>query len=557
MMETRLATQVKAAPTPPLRSPHTGLLQRLCACGGAPGIVGQCEDCSNKQLNVQRTPANQTEPSTVPPIVQEVLRSPGQPLGTETRAFMEPRFGHDFSHVQVHTDVRAAESARAVNALAYTVGRDVVFGTGQYAPGTTGGQRLIAHELTHVVQQRNALDRASSGLQLNPHDDITEAQANESAESILTAQQRGGDKFSTSDGFLQRQSDERKSGLNAPLFKGDHVLEECLAHLHTLMAGPDGKVGDRGEAVKKVQQALIDLGLKLPKYGVDGKFGPETKAAVEAFQRSQGFTGKDVDGKIGPRTMAALDASFESGKAVLPKSTAATDKSEKDTPSEEIPIQPTPTHLSESTGDTMAGTTNKESQANTGATSKEKTDFSISTGGGYEGELSKLNLWKLRKWNPLGSATITFQASIPFVRGQEENLWKWFNKFDVNLTGGFKLGDEKHDWFTPIATEATMKMINFERKSLPHKVKNLLKFEGDLSLKGGGEFLLQTKEPSYGFGGEIGGELEYRYKKNRNWVFFIGGKGTFMWQGREGGTIDWQGVKVGVGVGVKYNFKQD
>jgi hypothetical protein len=90
---------------------------------------------------------------TVPPIVQDALRSTGQPLDPATRAFMEPRFGHDFSHVRVHTDARAAESAQAVNALAYTVGPDVVFGAGQYAPHSREGQRLLAHELTHVVQQ--------------------------------------------------------------------------------------------------------------------------------------------------------------------------------------------------------------------------------------------------------------------------------------------------------------------------------------------------------------------------------------------------------------------
>jgi hypothetical protein len=66
---------------------------------------------------------------------------------------MQTRFGHDFGAVRVHTDARAAESARAVNALAYTVGRDVVFGAGQYLPATGGGRRLIAHELTHVLQQ--------------------------------------------------------------------------------------------------------------------------------------------------------------------------------------------------------------------------------------------------------------------------------------------------------------------------------------------------------------------------------------------------------------------
>lgn len=82
---------------------------------------------------------------------------PGRPLDAATRVFFEPRFGQDFSHVRVHTDARAAESARSVNALAYTVGRDVVFGEGHYAPGTSVGRRLLAHELTHVVQQQGRL----------------------------------------------------------------------------------------------------------------------------------------------------------------------------------------------------------------------------------------------------------------------------------------------------------------------------------------------------------------------------------------------------------------
>jgi hypothetical protein len=89
----------------------------------------------------------------VPPIVQDVLRSPGHPLDEDALAAVESRFGHDFSRVRVHTDARAAESAQAVNARAYTVGRDVVFGAGQYTPGTPAGQRLLTHELTHVIQQ--------------------------------------------------------------------------------------------------------------------------------------------------------------------------------------------------------------------------------------------------------------------------------------------------------------------------------------------------------------------------------------------------------------------
>jgi Domain of unknown function (DUF4157) len=90
----------------------------------------------------------------VSPVDDAILRNRGgQPLDKTTRAFMEPRFGHDFSQVRVHTDTQATDSARSLNALAYTVGRNIVFGSGQYAPATTTGQRLLAHELTHVVQQ--------------------------------------------------------------------------------------------------------------------------------------------------------------------------------------------------------------------------------------------------------------------------------------------------------------------------------------------------------------------------------------------------------------------
>jgi len=116
--------------------------------------MGECEECRKKQMSLQRRSANGVEPSTVPSIVHEVLRSPGQSLDSNTRAFMEPRFGHDFSQVRVHTDAKATESARAVNALAYTVGQHVVFGSGQHASFTTGGRQLLTHELTHVVQQR-------------------------------------------------------------------------------------------------------------------------------------------------------------------------------------------------------------------------------------------------------------------------------------------------------------------------------------------------------------------------------------------------------------------
>jgi hypothetical protein len=91
-----------------------------------------------------------------PASVHATLTSPGQPLTPAERAFFEPRFGMDFSQVRVHTDDLAQQSARDVHALAYTVGSHVVFGAGRYAPSSTEGQRLLGHELTHVVQQSQA-----------------------------------------------------------------------------------------------------------------------------------------------------------------------------------------------------------------------------------------------------------------------------------------------------------------------------------------------------------------------------------------------------------------
>ena len=128
-------------------------LQRKCACGGSAGPDGECDECKKKSETLQRKAAGPADPAAAPPVVHQVLQSSGRPLDHATRAFFEPRFGHDFSRVRVHTDAQAAESARSVNALAWTVGNNVVFGSGQYDSHSTAGRKLLAHELTHVVQQ--------------------------------------------------------------------------------------------------------------------------------------------------------------------------------------------------------------------------------------------------------------------------------------------------------------------------------------------------------------------------------------------------------------------
>jgi hypothetical protein len=161
-----------------LRRMRSGLpmpfLQRkpICACGGG------CPRCKAEHPIVANA-------DFVLPIVHEVLRSPGQPLDPATRAFMEPRFHHDFGQVRVHTDARAAKSARAVNALAYTVGRDVVFGSGRYSLATQAGNRLLAHELAHVVQQgaRPRTIRGRLGMS-QPHQ-FHEHEADAAAKAVM------------------------------------------------------------------------------------------------------------------------------------------------------------------------------------------------------------------------------------------------------------------------------------------------------------------------------------------------------------------------------------
>jgi len=137
------------------------LLRRKCDCGGAGGAGGECEDCQKEKTMLRRASLSRRGGETegggeALPIVHEVLRSAGQPLDPNTREFFELHFGHDFDQVRVHTDAKAARSARAVNALAYTVAQDVVFDTGRYFPASGAGRRLLAHELAHVVQQTAA-----------------------------------------------------------------------------------------------------------------------------------------------------------------------------------------------------------------------------------------------------------------------------------------------------------------------------------------------------------------------------------------------------------------
>ncbi len=161
------------------------MLQRRCACGNKAESEGECTQCAEKEGLLRRKERGGA-PVEVPSIVHDVLRAPGQPLDGESQNFMEARFGYDFSGVRVHADQQAQRSADATNAEAYTVGQDIVFASGRYAPQSPAGRQLLAHELTHVVQQGSA--PSSGPITMGKSDDY-EANADRSAAQVASGRE--------------------------------------------------------------------------------------------------------------------------------------------------------------------------------------------------------------------------------------------------------------------------------------------------------------------------------------------------------------------------------
>lgn len=214
---------------------HIGVLwlRRKCACGTHAPDGGECESCAKNKL--QRKPTTGGRTNAVPGSVHKVLQSPGVPLEKTVRARMESGFGHDFSAVRVHDGGNAARSAADIHAAAYTVGSHVVFGAGRYAPHTSAGRHLLAHELAHVVQQGSTDDslmrKSLSSLIIDDEDSSAEREADHAADRVAKGEQAAaGSRTATA---VQR----------APLHSHTPAIEGLDA------AGPDadlsGKTEDR------------------------------------------------------------------------------------------------------------------------------------------------------------------------------------------------------------------------------------------------------------------------------------------------------------------------
>ncbi|MFT3823209.1 MAG: DUF4157 domain-containing protein [Chitinophagaceae bacterium] len=252
-------------------TPNITPVQRKCAAceeEKKKNVQRKCAHCEEEDKKAQRKEAN-TPPTTgnnhLDTYVSSISGS-GQPLSAETRNYFEPRFGRDFSNVRVHTDSVAAKSAQSINAQAYTTGNNIVFNNGHYAPGTEGGKKLLAHELTHVVQQGS--------------NDVVHRKP-------LTKEEK----------LEDLQSDE---------LKNDQRLQNAFDN------SPVMRKNETSEGVKTLQRSLKRLGYPLPisfaKTGdADGILGDETSEAIKQFQRDNALAD---NGDVGRDTLRTLDEKF-------------------------------------------------------------------------------------------------------------------------------------------------------------------------------------------------------------------------------------------------------
>ena len=206
------------------------------------------------------------------------LEGKGNVLSEDTLTEMSSSFGNDFSGVRIHTDSESTRLNKQLNAQAFTHGNDIYFNEGKYDPDSKSGKHLLAHELTHVVQQQ----AAPKTIQRAPND---------------------------------------KHDLTATSLSGDPILEKTFDNEAII-----GKFANsKGEHVKRIQEALLQLGIGVGEAGADSKYGTDTENAVKDFQLQAGMSESEQDGIVGRKTLGLLDRSVRNDAV-----SSDTDKAEDD-----------------------------------------------------------------------------------------------------------------------------------------------------------------------------------------------------------------------------------
>jgi len=227
-------------------------IQRVCS---------ECEKEEEKKIQ-RSSEASATQTSSGVEDNLKNLEGKGNVLPEETLMPMSSSFGNDFTGVRIHADSDATRLNKNLNAQAFTHGNDIYFNEGKYDPNSKDGKHLLAHELTHVVQQRSA----PKSIQRQPGD---------------------------------------KHDLTATSLSGDPILEKTFDNEAII-----GKFSNsKGEHVRRVQEALLQLGIGVGESGADSKYGNDTEKAVKDFQLKADMSKPEQDGIVGRKTLGLLDRS--------------------------------------------------------------------------------------------------------------------------------------------------------------------------------------------------------------------------------------------------------
>ncbi len=623
-----------------------GFLQRKCSCGNHT-MTGECAECSNERSGqqtklrigeagdiyeqeadriadqVMATPAHSAVTSS-PPRVQRyagrsaarqdaaldsvgyVLSSPGRQLEPALRQDMEQRFGNDFSRVRVHSDAAAQRSAREVDALAYTVGHDVVFAAGEFAPYSTRGQRLLAHELTHVVQQTALPDSVA----------VSGTGAIQQRASRAYVQRRP-----TASNAVDKQAqaiiDAAKDSQTTP-DAGARAVAAVWAILKTYYPGEAAKVSavefvekDPGLTTSPVGSGATLTGkIAVGSYFLDhidsfarrvlqvghelqhidqqrgGMGGPANQNkreflafAWEALRDPKAGTGRlsyamrrdMIDCALGHLFCLSSEEqkSFEAKKEALTKRRAEVNGKGGNAPTEaptsckpcstggkaasggapsgKVTTQPAPTQVD--AGKIKPGT----QKSSTEGEDKPKIEGALAVGGELEASSGGVE----------STAKLSFEASFPVATLVVPSGLKtrpllagapltFFNEFSLEPSIGLKRGSVAHPLLTPIAVEGSLNMVSIEWEKLTRV--GAFKFGAGLGGVASAEYVPQSGEAKFEGGGELGAEVEYRLKKDSPFFAKVEAKGQVKFGKTGDAEIQWEGASFSTGAKVGVSF---
>ncbi|HEV7661597.1 MAG TPA: DUF4157 domain-containing protein [Allosphingosinicella sp.] len=581
-------------PAAPVPAPARGVLQRKCACGTLTPGGGACARCgdeargrlqpklalgaSNDPFEIEADRVAErvlampaaTQVSHAPARIQRLSHQPasqagesragvdrviggsGQPLDAPLRHDMETRFGHDFSGVRVHSGGAAAQSARDVSARAYTVGHNIVFGAGQFAPASPAGRQLLAHELTHVVQQSgsrhsvqkrdaNELDDEAKAIIADAKDATRaiDARAIAAVKSILAAYY---------DGSMVEEVvyDEADPGLTtSPVGKGKAIKGRITVGKYFI------------DNIDKFARRVLQVGHELQhvKQQRDGMGGPANKNEREFLAHSWAArqNEKPGTGRMAHANRVGMIDEALNNYFCMSAEKQKQYKGEKDglltlRATEETasggPASAAPTSCAEAS--TPKGAPDKKSDEGEKKVTTHPEPHKVTMEGSAVGEIETKN--EHGEQETAGAGKLAFEVLIPITSRLKVGPLSFLKQGG----GEFNLGAKSGPVFT-LGAKATLKMISLDFEKIKTPLGLL-----DLGISGsalvGGDY--QSRDNATAFKAGFGGDAEAKLTPSKKSSFFIKVKGGVeRTYGKESGAQEWRWSPVTWTAGLAVGFE--